>query len=256
MKNWFVWAIAGIIFLTFTVVGATLLSVPPVEPSNRIFTDKVVTVPLNGNQPRIIDRPLLSITAGAADTLFLFGEVGDANSEQISQAILSRNDSVGTNPILLVIDSPGGAVFAGSKIISAIEASKRPVYTVCYGLCASMAAMIHQYGTKRFMVNRSILMFHNASGGAQGEVTKMLSQLLFVQNFCLKMDYYIAERAGMEFEEFRHLLSNEIWIDSQDAMNMGFSDRIVSLNLSHVDKSVLLPFSNRTKHAAERIEVK
>jgi ATP-dependent Clp protease, protease subunit len=252
---WYYGILVGVLFITGVALAFTFSAeaITTVVPTS-LVTEK--EVPRNGNQPRIMPKPLLRITAGTNDTLFLFGEVAEDNSASISQGILALNTANSTIPILLVIDSPGGAVFAGSKVISAIEASKRPVYTVCYGLCASMAAMIHQYGHKRFMTNRSILMFHNASGGVSGEVNQMLSQLNFIERFCYKMDLFIANRAHVNYREFQHYLDSQLWIDSQDATAVGFNDRIVSLNLANVKKTSLLPFVNRIKHATERIEIK
>lgn len=264
LSNWPKW----LILLSAIVVAAVLSSKASTInvdslPQNSVqentdiknVTNKVI-VPRNGNQPTLVTKPLLYLEASNDETLFLFGEVEDVNSESISQSIISLNKEKSKKPIILVIDSPGGAVFAGSKIISAIEASKRPVYTVCYGICASMAAMVHQYGTKRLMTNRSVLMFHNASGGAQGEVNQMLSQLHFIDKFCAKMDGYIAERAGMNFTEFSNLLNSQIWIDSEDSLNQRFSDQTVSLNLSNIKKEVLTPFTNHLKsHKHLNIEV-
>lgn len=256
MRSSVIFVIVLIVFIGFGSIFVTATNTPPTVTAITTATNKTIVVPRNGNQPNPVTRPLWHMTAGVNDTLFLFGEVAEENSEAVSQGILSLNDVASTAPILLVIDSPGGAVFAGSKIVSAMEASKRPVYTICYGLCASMAAMIHQYGHKRLMTNRSVLMFHNASGAAQGEVNQMLSQLNFVDKFCMKMDIFIASRAGISYKEFSHLLDSQLWLDAQDASNLGYNDRIVALNLSNVKKTVLLPFMNRTKHATERVEVK
>lgn len=249
--NWLKWTVLlGAIVVAAVISSKAITSVAtPVTTSHFTILDTTNkgSVPNNGNQPRIIADSLLKVTAGSEDTLFLYGEVADENSEFISQGIIKLNETTVKTPILLIIDSPGGAVFPGSKIISAIEASKRPVYTICYGTCASMAAMIHQYGTKRLMVNRSVLMFHNASGGAQGEVNQMLSQLHFVDSFCAKMDSFVATRAGISFTEFANLCNSQIWIDSEDSLKRGFSDQTVSVNLSNLKKEVLLPFTNHLK---------
>lgn len=245
--------IVGLFFIVLFCVNSSVSNTSTVSPST---TSVVPDPPRNIMYKAPHKKPVTHISAENNNTLFLFGEVAEENSEAVSQGILALSESGSADPILLVIDSPGGAVFAGSKIISAIEASKRPVYTICYGLCASMAAIIHQYGTKRLMTNRSILMFHNASGGAQGEVNQMLSQLNFVDRFCLKMDIYISNRAGMSYPQFAHYLDSQLWIDSEDSLSLGFNDGIVSLNLTNVKKTSLLPFMNRAKHTAERIEIK
>lgn len=245
MLKWFIFL--GAIALAFvlssksvSVVSNEIMEKPPLDVKEK------VVVPLSHNQPRSFHRPIPSILNLVADdsTLLLFGEVGYANCEKISQEIIRLNTERSKEPILLVIDSPGGAVFAGTKIISAIEASKRPVYTVCYGLCASMAAMIHQYGHKRLMVDRSMLMFHNAAGGVEGEMNKMLSRLNTINNYVNKLDYYVAKRAQINFTEFTRMTSEELWLDAEDSLNRFFSDQTVTVNLSKLNKETLNPFTN------------
>lgn len=263
--NWLTWIILlGAITVAFVlsnknsneIINKSLLDVAELKTSNSICIDKSchINKPKNHTQLKRITKSILQLKAETDSTLFLFGEVNEKNSEAISQKIISLNETTVNKPILLIIDSPGGAVFPGSKIISAIESSNRPVYTICYGLCASMAAMIHQYGEKRYMVNRSVLMFHNAAGGLQGEVNKMLSQLNFINNFCNKMDMYIANRSGIEFKDFVGLVNSEIWIDAEDSLDKHFSDQTVSVNLENVSKETLLPFTNREHKKTLNIE--
>lgn len=199
------------------------------------------------NTPR---KPLLSLEAND-DTVFLYGQVSEENSETLSQKIIDLNSVRKTLPILLVIDSPGGVVFPGTKVISAIESSKRPLYTVCYGLCASMAAMIHQYGHKRYMTDRSVLMFHNAAGGANGELNKMISQLTFIDRFVGKMEAYIEKRAQLSHDQYVKMIDSELWIDADDSLTRHFSDQTVTINLQKVKKTTILPFMEYRKHKAK-----
>jgi ATP-dependent Clp protease protease subunit len=197
-------------------------------------------------------KPFTTLVAANNETLFLFGTVESPNSSALVSDIHRMNEESSKAPILLVIDSPGGSVMDGAKVISAIESSRRPVLTVCYGLCASMAAMIHQYGTKRLMVDRSILMFHNASGSVEGEVTKMISHLTFVNDYVNKMDRYVAHRANMNFSDFSKLQASEIWIDAEDSYGL-YSDQTISLNLTQLKKEKTAPFSEYLKQSHKQL---
>ena len=134
--------------------------------------------------------------------------------------------------IVLLIDSPGGSVFIGEKILTAIENSEAPVYTVCVGLCASMAAIIHQHGVKRYALDRSALMFHDASGGLMGKLGEMKSLLLFIQRKIDKTNAYIASRSGISLEQFKQMQSNNLWIDAEDSKNAKFVDELVRLKIN------------------------
>lgn len=155
----------------------------------------------------------------------------------IAQEILTKEQK-GAKELYILINSPGGSVFDGALIISAIQAAKIPVNTVCLQLCASMAAMIHAHGMSRYAVDRSVLMYHPASGGLRGTVPQMLSQLKWIDNYVNKIDKYISKRAGISNDHFLSELNNELWLDAEDATKRNFNDEIVSVNLN-MNKSML-----------------
>jgi ATP-dependent Clp protease protease subunit len=155
---------------------------------------------------------------------------GPIGGNGLAIAATIRKASREDKPIWLLIDSPGGSVIVGAQILSAIESAGVQVNTVCLTLCASMAAIIHQYGTTRYMVDRSFLMFHEASGGVRGTVPQMLSQLTSMTRYLSKMSKRIAERAGMSFEEFNGKLASELWLDAEEASSSGFNDKVAAVH--------------------------
>ena len=175
-----------------------------------------------------------NLTLKEEDTVFLVGEIG-ANAVGVAQEITrkARNNKA----LYLVINSPGGSVLDGALIVSAIQASKVPVYTICAQLCASMAAITFEMGTKRYMVDRSILMFHDAAGGVQGTFPQIKSRFTFFSSYVLKMDNEIARRAGLTLQQFLSKLNPECWRDAEDAYAEHFSDGYANLYFSGVKQS-------------------
>lgn len=131
--------------------------------------------------------------------------------------------------IYVLLSSPGGSVLDGEAFISAMESARNKVNTICSDLCASMAAIIHQHGAKRYAYDRAILMFHDASGGAQGEVGKMMSMLSFIQRKLEKTNRYIAKRSGIKYEQFEKMIIRDLWIDAEDSKNIGLVDDIIKV---------------------------
>lgn len=167
--------------------------------------------------------------------VYVYGEINHSNGPQVAKQILTLGNS--PEPMTIFINSPGGSVLTGATIISAIESAKGPVNTVCVELCASMAAMIHQYGTNRLVMNHSILMFHPASGGgADGEVDKQFAELNFFKRFIGKMEENAANRAKITYKEYKYLSGTELWLDSEDAVSSNFADKVVYLNGADVEK--------------------
>lgn len=168
-------------------------------------------------------------------TVYIYGEINGSHGPEIATKILSLGDS--KEPMYVFINSPGGSVLVGATIISAIEAAKGPVNTICVQLCASMAAMIHQYGTQRLVMGHSILMFHPASGGGpDGEVDKQFSELNFFKRFIGKMEANAASRAKITYKEYKYLSGTELWLDSEDAVSSNFADKTVYLTGEDVVK--------------------
>lgn len=178
------------------------------------------------------------LTPPESRTVYLTGPVAE-NSNEIARkiAVLGRT----AEPIYLVINSPGGLVHQGAMIIDAMEASLGPVHTICTQFCASMAAMIFEHGSERIMMNRSILMFHPASGGSRGEVDKMVSMLSSIQRFMARMEEHVAKRVGLTMADYKLQSGQEIWLDTQDAISRKFADKMVFIDLPD-DKMFSNPF--------------
>jgi ATP-dependent Clp protease protease subunit len=169
-------------------------------------------------------------------TVFINGPIQDTTLPVSKIMELGKTE----DPIYIVLNSPGGSVLDGAAVITALESAKGPVYTVCNQMCASMAAMIFEHGTQRFAVDRSFIMMHPASGGAQGEVDKMVSRLTAVQRYVGKMEAFIANRAGISFERYKQLSGIEFWIDSEDAVNNGLADKVVAISVPYVSGEVFI----------------
>lgn len=198
-------------------------------------------------------KDILNLKPEAKNIVYVKGQVG-AETDGVA-AEISRLSAKGEGPTFLLIDSPGGSVLDGALILSAMEASKVPVYTVCLSLCASMAAVIHQYGSKRYAIDRSILMFHPASGGVQGTLEQQAARLNTITRYVYKMNAYIAKKANLTLEKYNALTVSELWIDAEDAMKQGFVDGIVSLTLPEESKEAIVILTPEEK-AKETIKDK
>lgn len=227
MKSNTLQALAGVVLLlsAFTLGSLSCNSTSnTLDIKNLPSSSSNVITPLGQNVPA---KQLIKLQPNPSRTVTFLGPIG-GNDVQIQEIL---HLGLTADPIFIVLKSPGGSVIEGAQIISAMEAAKGPVYTICDTLCASMAAMIFEYGTKRYMVDRSFVMFHPASGGAEGEIDKMTSRLLSIQKYIGKMESYIATRNNMTFERYKQLAGVELWIDSEDATNNGFADGIISYTL-------------------------
>jgi ATP-dependent Clp protease protease subunit len=178
-------------------------------------------------------------TAVNKNRVLYLNRVVDYDSAQELTDQIKKLQANSSEPIWLLIDSPGGSILDGATLISEMEASKAPVYTVCTRLCASMAAMIHSYGVKRYATDRAILMYHPASAGAQGQVPNMLSQLTTITRYVDKIVANVVKRSKVTLDEYNKLVAYELWIDAEDASAKGLVDGIVNLNVANYPEPAL-----------------
>lgn len=214
------------------IIGiVTALVLNSSTPSDDTVTLPKLTIvnPTKSAQVDPSDKKLVNLTIDSSRVVAVVGEIGSESgrtSEQIK--ILS---AISDKPIYILINSPGGSVLDGALIVSAMEASKAPVYTICMQLCASMAAVIHQHGTKRLMQDRSILMFHPAAGGFQGSFPQMKSRFEVLERYVNKFNIKIASNGKMGLTEFNNRILGEWWLDAEDATAAGFNQGIVSVKV-------------------------
>jgi ATP-dependent Clp protease protease subunit len=225
-------ALIGIVIVVGSLVCGVMLDSRVNNASTA--TPVVAAKPTPAPQPVFETTTVKTLDTKNAVMSFLTTEVTAASSNGIINTIVNANRE-GKHPIYLFIDSPGGSVLDGARVISAIQASKVPVYTVCLGICASMAANILEFGTQRYAVDRAIVMFHPASVGGiiQGELDKVVSRYMFLQRYVDKIDVYTASRSHMTYDVFKARTSRELWIDAEDALHDHLIDAVV-----HVDVSV------------------
>lgn len=170
-------------------------------------------------------KTLMNLKADSNRLVLVVGEVNYSSMEEAKNKLQQIDKTKG--PIYVLISSPGGSVFAGESFITAMQSAENPVYTVCLDICASMGAIIHQYGTQRYAYDRATLMFHDASGAARGKVGEMMSLLSFIDRKLEKTNRYIAIRSGMSYDKWTQMSVRDLWIDSEDAYKEGLVDKIV-----------------------------
>ena len=238
-------ALAGVAVFTVAVVGTLAYKNSGTPTQNKPTPAETVTVNNNTAEGNIIDnlknketvtenkKDILRLTVDSKRVVTLHSEVSYYSMKEATEK-LKQLEKESNEPIILDIDSPGGSVIDGGTLISQMEASKAPVYTVCRRLCASMGAMIHSYGHKRYSLDRALLMYHPATGGVDGQIPNMLSLLKTIQRYIDKMNFNVINRSGgkLSREEFESLVAYEIWIDSEDALQKGLIDGIVNLSFT------------------------
>ena len=118
--------------------------------------------------------------------------------------------------LYLYFDSPGGSVFAVSRMIGILKTSG--IKTTCIArFAASAAFMLFENCTNRYLLSDGVLMSHNWAGGFQDEGPRIKSLFNVVDRIVQNIEIPIAKRMNLDFKEYKRLINNNLWMDIQFA---------------------------------------
>lgn len=130
-------------------------------------------------------------------------------------------------PITVEINSPGGDVFAGSEIFTSLKNYSGNVEVNIVGLAASAASIIAMAGNTVKISPTGQLMIHRASTVSQGNSDNLSSDLQGLNSTDQAIVNVYQEKTGMDPQDIYRMMSDETWINAQDAVKQGFADEIM-----------------------------
>lgn len=135
----------------------------------------------------------------------------EVNAYSVNAVLQGIVNSDPAKPYYLFLDSPGGKVLDGRRLVTFLQATDRNI--VCVAQTAiSMAYVILQACPTRVMTNHGILMSHQIAGGAQGSLNDMKAAVAFAQKLADMYDNLIAARMGLTLEAYRAKINPEFWM--------------------------------------------
>ena len=157
-------------------------------------------------------------------------EIGGETANRVLATLthLSLQDPV--EPITMVIDSPGGNMFHGWRMIDQIGVLKAPVHSVATGLCASMAIPLFLAGEKRKATRHMETFFHFASTSVTIEidpVTIGVGEVAIAEANRTFSDYraFVVERTNIKPAQLTTLIERghrlKEYISSKEAKKLG-----------------------------------
>lgn len=161
--------------------------------------------------------------------IYLTGTVNDQMCNIIS-AQLQYLDTLNTNePITLMLNTPGGSVLSGLALLDSFSLSRTQINTTCFGLCASMGAVLVSSGMKgeRAITRYGRIMIHQASNqNIGGHISDVL---INVENFISLNDQLfdiLSENIGKPASKIKEDANRDLWLTSTQALEYGVIDKI------------------------------
>lgn len=161
--------------------------------------------------------------------LWVAGPVDD-NMSTVVQAQLMYLDSVNDLDITMHIDSPGGSVKSGLSMVDVMDYIKCDIRTINTGMAASMGSVLLGAGTKgkRSSLRFSRTMLHQSSGGFRGNIQDAKIDMIEWEKVNKILFELLGEYCGKPAEQVMEDASRDLWLSSQDALEYGIIDEIIS----------------------------
>jgi ATP-dependent protease ClpP protease subunit len=148
-------------------------------------------------------------------------EINGGAQDLVTSAILYLN-TLGVDPIVLLIDSTGGAIAIGNIIVDAIRMSAAPIHGTVVGFAHSTAFWILQNCHRRIGLPASRMMYHGTAlnGNRVDEI-----------GFIAKAEHqkaleFLAQRTKQPLSVWRKWSRQERIFVGQEAVRFGILDEI------------------------------
>ena len=183
---------------------------------------------------------------------------GDEVTPQLFRDELAQHNG----DLTIVINSPGGDVFAGVAIYNALKNRDGGKTTVRVdGVAASIASVIAMAGDTIKMSLGSTMMIHKPWSMAVGDATELAKTIELLDKLEGSIVDIYADRTGLDKDEIVKLLAAETWLTSEEAVALGFADEAPEKRASLSDtmknvKDLLAPIQNAVMQPMMSIQVK
>ena len=175
------------------------------------------------------DADLLVTKMLKTRTILLSGQINkDLAEKTVRQLILL--EEMGTDPIRIFIDSPGGDADAGYAIFDMIRFVKPEVWTIGMGLVASAAAIIQLASPKERRVGlpNSHYLIHQPLSGIRGVATDIEIHAKELEKLRAKINRLIADETGVSPKKVEKDTDRDYWMNAEEAVQYGLISRVVT----------------------------
>ena len=161
---------------------------------------------------------------------------------------VSKLLKIPSDDIFIFINSPGGIVIEGIRfiqIMQSLESIGKNIYCIV-DKGASMAFVIFQYCQNRFIIDGSILMQHQMSGGMSGPIENVKNRMKLLNNIYSKMNTYQSSKLKLTTNEFLNKVTSDWWLFDDEILNENAGDEKIKI-ICHRD---LLKIKETIEHSS------
>ena len=150
----------------------------------------------------------------------------------VSSKLLYRLNSLNATPLYIYINSPGGEVMAGLEIVNYIksyQSQKKEIHCICHN-AMSMAFVIFQYCSTRYILHSSTLMQHQMSLNVEGKLYDINSRLKYYNTIENELNAFQADRMKIYISDFINRIRDDWWMYSNEIIKNNAADEMITIS--------------------------
>jgi len=151
---------------------------------------------------------------------------GEINKESTSKFIYDLNLKKDKNNTILYLNTPGGSVIDGMKIVSEVKKYNMS----CIAESAfSMGFIIFQACKDRLILPHGRLMQHQMALGIMDQKNRIESYMAYINELDEKITQEQAARINITTDEFKNNIKDDWWLYGEKAVEKNCADKIVEV---------------------------
>jgi len=180
-----------------------------------------------GSNKSVAEVPSENIVLTEKNSIRFNEEFSSIYTAKIQGEVIAKVSKLASDePLYLVLDTPGGSVFAGAILIDNLKALGHPIHTITV-FSASMGYQLVQNMGTRYILPTGVLMSHRAAGGVQGQFYgEIESRLQMIKDVVDSLDQIAADRTKTTLDEYKESVQNELWAVGSKAVANNQADAI------------------------------
>ena len=162
-------------------------------------------------------------------TVLVFGAINDQSAADTVRRLIALDAASSTEPIDMLVSSPGGHLESGDTVHDVIRFISAPVRMIGTGWVGSAATHLFLSVPKerRFCLPQTRFLIHQPSGGAGGQATDIAIMAREIIKARERIAKVIARETGQKLEKVLVDIERDNWMGPEEAIEYGLISRII-----------------------------
>ena len=173
---------------------------------------------------KLMPNKIQNKTVADESTVYIYDEIGYWGIR--AEDFVKDFNAITAKTIHIRLNTPGGEVFDGITIANAIRSHTSKTVAHIDGLAASISSVIALAADEVVMSDNAFMMIHNPWSYVIGDAEDMRAEADLLDKICGTIMQANINKTGKDEKEMKGLMDAETWMTAEEALEMGFIDRI------------------------------